>query len=182
MRNMLKLPFSASRDNFTGGPSAPLELVQYGDFQCEHCVGVYTSIKLIRQYLGDKLKFVFRHFPLITVHHFALDAAVASEAAGLQGKFWEMHDLIFENQKYLTKSSFSKFAERIALDMTVFEDSREYKKLIHKVVNDFESGVKSGVDCTPTFFINGRRYNGFEDFDSLYKTCRYAMEVNNMMA
>lgn len=91
-----------------------------------------------------------------------------------------MHDLIFENQKYLIKSSFSRFAERIELDMTSFEDSREYKKLIHKVINDFESGVKSGVDCTPTFFINGHRYNGFEDFETLYKTCKYAMEFNKI--
>jgi protein-disulfide isomerase len=182
MSKMLKLPFSESRDNFTGYPSASVELVQYGDFQCEHCGGVYMSVKLIQQYLGDKLKFVFRHFPLITVHRYALDAAVATEAAGLQGKFWEMHDLIFENQKYLIKSSFSKFAEKIELDMTAFENSLEFKKLIHKVVNDFESGVKSGVDCTPTFFINGLRYSGFEDFDSLYKTCKYAMEVNNMTA
>ena len=180
MSNMLKLPFSISRDNFIGLPTASLELVQYGDFQCEHCGGVYTSIKLLQQYLGDKLKFVFRHFPLLTIHPFALDAAVASEAAGLQSKFWEMHDLIFENQKYLIKSSFSRFAERIELDMTSFENSREYKKLIHKVINDFESGVKSGVDCTPTFFINGHRYNGFEDFENLHKTCKYAMEVNNM--
>lgn len=182
MGNMLKLPFSASRDNFSGFESAPVELVQYGDFQCEHCGGVYTSIKLIQQYLGDKLKFVFRHFPLPTLHRFALDAAVASEAAGLQGKFWEMHDLIFENQKYLIKSSFSRFAERIELDMDAFENSREFKKLIHKVVNDFESGVKSGVDCTPTFFINGFRYSGFEDFDTLYKTCKYAIEIKKVVA
>jgi protein-disulfide isomerase len=180
MSNMLKLPFSINRDNYIGFQQASLELVQYGDFQCEHCGSVYTSIKLIQQYLGDKLKFVFRHFPLVTLHRFALDAAVASEAAGLQGKFWQMHDLIFENQKYLTKSSFSGFADKLQLDMTVFENSREYKKIIHKIVNDFESGVKSGVDCTPTFFINGHRYNGFENFESLYRTCKYAMAINYM--
>lgn len=177
---MLKLPFNKSRDNFTGDPSASLELVQYGDFQCEHCGSVFISIKLLQQYFGDKLKFIFRHFPILTAHRFALDAAVASEAAGLQGKFWQMHDLIFENQKYLPNSSFSKFAEMIELDMTTFDDNNECKKLIHKVVNDFESGVKIGVDGTPTFFINGHRYNGFEDFDTLYKTCKYEMEVGNM--
>ena len=179
---MLNLPFNISRDNFKGALIAPLELVQYGDFQCEFCGDVYTSIKLLQHHLGDKLKVVFRHFPLLTLHRFALDAAVASEAAALQGKFWEMHDLIFENQKYLIKSSFSRFAEKIELDMNLLENSREYKKLIHKVINDFESGVKSGVDCTPTFFINGHRYSGFEDFESLYKTCKYACNIGSSTA
>ncbi|MEO5891457.1 MAG: thioredoxin domain-containing protein [Ferruginibacter sp.] len=175
MRNMLKMPFCAKRDNFIGAVTAPIELVQYGDFQCRHSGNVYVAIKLLQQYLGGQLKYIYRHFPLPTVHPLALDAAVASEAAAQQGKFWLMHDIIFEQQKYLVRSSFSRFAEAIELNTTVFENSRGYKKLIHKVINDFESGVKSGVDGTPTFFINGQRYNGPDDFDSLYRTCKYAI-------
>lgn len=181
MGSMLKLPFCNGRDNFTGCPTATLELVEYGDFQCEYSGRVYMSIKLLQQCLGDQVKFVFRHFPLLNVHPLALEAAVASEAAALQGKFWEMHDMIFKHQKFLVRSSFSKFAEEMGLDAAAFEDSREHKKLIHKVVNDFESGVKSGVDCTPTFFINGHRYSGFEDFENLYKTCKYAMNYSMML-
>lgn len=172
---MLKLPFSCKRDNFIGLVNAPLELLLYGDFQCQHCGEVYTSVKLLQRYMGDHIRFVFRHFPLLTLHPLALEAAVAAEAAALQGRFWEMYDMIFEQQSYLVRSSFSKFAEKIGLDINSFENSLERKTLIHKVVNDFESGVKSGVDCTPTFFIDGHRYSGFEDFESLYKTCKYAM-------
>jgi protein-disulfide isomerase len=181
MNSMLKLPFSTNRDHFIGKPEAALELVQYGDFQCEFCGEAYTAIKLLREYLGDKLKFVFRHYPLLTLHPLALDAAVASEAAALQGKFWPMHDMIFVNQKYLARGSFSRFAEEMGLNLTAFEDNREHKKLMHKVVNDFESGLKSGVDATPTFFVNGHRYNGFEDFKSLLKTCNYAINFDSIM-
>lgn len=92
-----------------------------------------------------------------------------------------MHDLIFENQKYLVKSSFSRFAEIIDLDFTIFEDSYQYKKLVDKVIRDFESGVKSGVDSTPTLFINGYKYNGFEDAESLFKRCKYEMNLNETL-
>ncbi|MEO8415748.1 MAG: thioredoxin domain-containing protein [Ginsengibacter sp.] len=85
------------------------------------------------------------------------------------------------NRTYLVRSSFSGFAEEIELDTTTFENSREHKKLIHKVINDFESGVKGGVDGTPTFFINGHRYNGLDDFNSLYRTCKYAMNFTDAL-
>ena len=139
---MLKMPFCIERDNFIGDTAAPIELVQYGDFQCQHSGSVYTAIKLLQQYLGDELKFIFRHFPLPAVHSLALEAAVASEAAALQGKFWQMHDMIFEQQKYLVRSSFSRFAEEIELDATIFENSREHKKLIQKVINDFNGKIE----------------------------------------
>jgi len=178
MSNKLKPAFNTLLDNYTGSYNAPVELVQYSDFQCEFSGNIYTTLKVLQEYLGDQLRFVFRHFPLANLNPLALDAAVASEAAAMQGKFWEMHDLIFKNQKYLVKSSFSKFAEEIGLDMYYFENSREHKRLRHKVINDFESGVKSGVDGTPTFFINGRRYNGFVDFESLLKTCRFVNDFD----
>lgn len=179
---MLKLPVDPGRDNFAGCATAPIELVEYGDFQCKYSAEAYIVIKLLQQCLGDQLKFVFRHYPIPALHSLALDAAVASEAAALQGKFWYMHDMIFENQQYLVRSSFSRFAEEIELDLTTYENTTGNKKLIYKVVNDFESGARSGVISTPTFFINGKKYNGFCDFESMYKTCRYAMNIERIEA
>jgi protein-disulfide isomerase len=172
---LLKQLFDERRDHYSGSLSAPLELMQYGDFQCFHCAEVYQEIKTLQEAMGDRIRFVFRHYPLPNVHPMSLDAAVAVEAAARQEKFWDMHDILFENQKYLSRSTISGFARDIELDMQAFEDNREHKKLFQKVINDFEGGVKSGVDGTPTFFINGYRYTGFHDFDSLYKTCKYAM-------
>jgi len=165
--------FDEKRDNYWGDPSAPVEVIQYGDFQCPHCADVYPVIKSLQEKMGRRMKFIFRHYPQPVLHPLSLDAAVAAEAAAIQDKFWHMHDIIFENQKYLTRSSLGHFAQEIELNAEIFEDSREHKKLFHKVISDYETGVKGGVDGTPTFFIDGRRYNGFHDLDSLYKTCRY---------
>jgi protein-disulfide isomerase len=165
---MLHPIFRTDYDHYYGCPLAPIELVQYGDFQCEYCAEVYPVIKWLQDSFGDHLKFVYRHFPIPTRHPLSLQAAVATEAAALQGKFWYMHDMIYENQKYLTRTSFSEFAREIDLDTKSFEDCREHRKLFRKVIGDFESGVKSGVDGSPTFFINGFRYDGFGDFENLY--------------
>ncbi len=165
---MLHPNFRTDYDHFQGSPLCAIELIQYGDFQCEHCGEVYPVIKWLMDSFGDLLKFVYRHYPIPTRHPFSLQAAVAAEAAALQGKFWYMHDIIYENQKYLTCNSFSEFASEIDLDTHAFEDCQEHRKLFRKVISDFEGGVKSGVDSTPTFFINGARYNGFDDFENLY--------------
>ena len=174
---MLKYLFDHTRDHYYGNPLAPVELIQYGDFNCEHSAAAYAEIKMLQDKMGNQLKFVFRHFPLSTIHPMAVDAAVAAEAASLQGelKFWQMHDMIFENQKYLTTAALSKFAEEIGLNVNSFETDRRNKKLIWKVTSDFESGIKSGVNGTPTFFINGHLYNGFHDFENLYQTCKYIL-------
>jgi protein-disulfide isomerase len=165
---MLHQNFRTDYDHYQGSPLAPIELIQYGDFQCKYCGEVYAVIKWLQDSFGDLLKFVYRHYPMPTRHPLSLQAAVATEAAALQGKFWYMHDMIYENQKFLTCTSFGGFAKDIDLDARAFEDCRERRKLFRKVISDFESGVKSGVDSTPTFFINGARYNGFDDFENLY--------------
>jgi protein-disulfide isomerase len=165
---MLHPNFRTDYDHYSGSPLAPIELIQYGDFQCNYCAEAYPVIKWLQDSFGNLLKFVYRHYPIPTRHPLALPAAVATEAAAAQGKFWYMHDMIYENQKYLTRSSFSEFAREINLDIHAFEDCREQRKLFRKVISDFESGIKSGVDSSPTFFINGVRYDGFDDFDSLY--------------
>jgi len=169
---MLKPVFDEKKDHYSGLATACVELVEYGDFQCQHCGEVYPLIKLVQEEMGDSLRFVFRHYPQPVLHRLSLDASVAAETAALQGKFWHMHDIIFENQKYLSRSRFLQFAEEIDLDTRAYEDNREHKKMIQKVINDFESGVRSGVEGTPTFFINGRRYNGFHDPDDLIRACK----------
>jgi protein-disulfide isomerase len=166
--SMLHPNFRTDYDHFYGSPLAPIELIQYGDFQCEYCAEAYPVIKWLQDSFGDLLKFVYRHYPMPARHPLSLQAAVAAEAAAVQGKFWYMHDMIYENQKYLTRTSFSDFAREIDLNTQAFEDCRQHRKLFQKVISDFEGGVKSGVNCSPTFFINGARYDGFDDFDSLY--------------
>lgn len=177
MYSLYKTPVGAG--HFSGLQEAALELVEYGDFMCEHCAEVYPAIKLLQEKLGSSMRFVYRHYPLHAIHPLALEAAIATEAAALQGKFWYMHDMIYENQKHLLRSSFSRFAESINLDLNTFEDSRGHKQLLHKVINDYEKGVQCGVTGTPTFVINGKRYNGFDDFESLYRACRFSMDFRS---
>lgn len=168
---MLHPDFRTDYDHYQGSPLAPIELIEYGDFQCNYCAIAYPAIKQLQDRFGNLLKFVYRHFPVPNRHSLSIPAAVAAEAASVQGKFWYMHDMIFENQKYLTRTSFNMFAGEIGLDTGTFEDCREHRKLFRKVLSDFEGGIKSGVDSTPTFFINGVRYVGFDDFENLCSAC-----------
>jgi len=149
-----------SHDHSVGPANAPLELVEYGDYECPHCGHAYPIIKEIQQRLGDELRFVFRNFPLARIHPNAFAAAVATEAAALQGKFWEMHDLIFEHQRALDNDNILLLAASLGLDAEQFETDIHKQSLSDKVETDFESGIRSGVNGTPTFFINGKKYEG----------------------
>jgi protein-disulfide isomerase len=159
MKGQLK-PVVSSKDHIQGNASAALELVEYGDYQCPFCGAAYPIIKNIQRKLGDDLKFVFRNFPLAEMHPDAFMAAVAAEAAALQNKFWKMHDIIFENQQALTLDDLFVYAKEIDLDLERFKNDISNQEVIDKVENDFESGVRSGVNGTPSFYINGRKYNG----------------------
>ena len=125
--------------------------------------------------MGNQLKYAFRHYPLPQIHPLALDAAISCEIAAIQGKFWYMHDMIFENQKYLSRAALLRFAVEIEINTELFTDTREYRKMSRKVISDFESGVRSGVNGTPTFYINGRRYSGMHDLDGLLSACKYTL-------
>lgn len=149
-----------SNDHISGNLDAPLELVEYGDYECPHCGFAYPIVKGIQQQLAGDIKFVFRNFPLSKIHPHAFSAAVATEAAGLQDRFWEMHDIVFENQKKLNAENISRFAFTLGLDMERFENDIKQESLIEKVEKDFESGIRSGVNRTPTFFINGEKFEG----------------------
>ena len=154
----LRPPVSAA-DHIEGNPDAPIELVKYGDYQCPHCARAYLVVHHLQEELGDRLKFVFRNFPLQKIHPEAVVAAIAAEAAGLQGRFWEMHDLIFENQDELSESMLLELAIELELDTERFRKDLRSEELARKVDADFESGIRSGVNATPTFFINGEKYN-----------------------
>ena len=154
------IPAVNSNDHIYGNPSAALELVEYGDYECPYCGRAYPIMKSIQQELGPDLKFVFRNFPLSKIHPHAFSAAVATEAAALQEKFWEMHDIIFENQKTLDAESIFLFAKAIGLNPERFKNDIQQKELIDKVERDFESGIRSGVNRTPSFFLNGEKYDG----------------------
>jgi len=160
----LKTPVN-SNDHIQGNTHAPIELVEYGDYQCPHCGHAYPIIKSIQKKLGNNLKFVFRNFPLAESHPNAVNAAVASEAAALQNKFWEMHDHLFEHQNRLDDGALVNYATQLHLNIKQFETDFEKPPLMQKVDADFESGVRSGVNGTPSFFVNGEKYNDSWDED-----------------
>jgi len=154
----LKLPVG-SRDHLVGNPRARIQLVEYGDFECPHCARAYPVPKILKQELGDELLFVFRHFPLAQVHPHAVRAAQAAEAAGLQKNFWPMHDLLFENQDALEDEDLLRYAGELGLDLKRFARDLDLDEVGAHVREDFTSGVRSGVNGTPTFFVNGERYD-----------------------
>jgi len=147
-------------DQKEGNEQAAIKIVEYGDYQCPHCGRAYPIIKEIQSTFGDQILFVFRNFPLQESHRYATIAAQAAEAAGKQGKFWEMHDAIFENQQQLNEEYLDSLAEKLGLDMDEFEQDLNSEEISDKVEDDFESGVRSGVNGTPSFFVNGEKFDG----------------------
>ena len=162
----LKPPVS-EQDHIKGDIHAPAVLVEYGDFQCPHCGAAFPIVNRIEEAYKKKLAFVFRHFPLAEAHPYAQAAAVASEAAANQGKFWQMHSLIFKNQNELGLEMLLALAESLKLDMKIFQHDFKDPKLFKKVEDQFESGIVSGVNGTPSFYINGVKYNDSYDYESL---------------
>ncbi|MDL2224520.1 DsbA family protein [Bacteroidales bacterium OttesenSCG-928-M06] len=147
-------------DHIIGSPSAPIVLVEYADYQCPYCGQAYSIIKQLQKKFGDKMAFVFRNYPIQELHPYALHAAIAAETADLQGKFWEMHDIIFEHQRFLDDDSLISYAQRIGLDMEKFKEDFGGKPTINKVEKDMETGNKAGVQGTPAFYVNGKYFTG----------------------
>ena len=165
-KSKLTLPV-AGRDHIQGPIDAPLTLVEYGDYECPSCGEAYPIVKAIQQRLDDRLCFSFRNFPLINPHPHAQHAAESSEAAGTQGRFWEMHDVLFENQDALEDKNLAEYAAALGLDSRRLIAELLSGAHTARVREDFRSGVRCGVNGTPTFFINGTRYDGGWDFDGL---------------
>lgn len=157
----------AERDHVQGTREAPLVLVEYGDYQCPHCGEAHALVKEIQRLLGQRLCFVFRHFPLTTIHPFAAHAAEAAEAAGAQGTFWPMHDLLFENQHELRDEALASYAASLGLDARRMMDEIMNGTHVARVREDFRTGVRSGVNGTPSLFINGVRFDGEVNVASL---------------
>jgi protein-disulfide isomerase len=169
----LTLPVG-ERDHVQGPADAPVTLVEYGDYECPYCGMAYPIVKQVQRRLGDRLRFVFRNFPISTSHPHAEHAAEAAEAAAAQGKFWEMHDLLYERQRTLTDTYLHEFAAEIGLDVERFDREMAERRHADRVREDFMSGVRSGVNGTPTFFINGLRYDGSWDEESLVQALEQA--------
>jgi protein-disulfide isomerase len=162
----LSLPVS-ERDHIQGADDARVTLVEYGDYECPYCGQAYPIVQAIQKKMGDRLRFVFRNFPLAQLHPHAQNAAEAAEIAGAQGKFWEMHDHLFENQRSLWDNRLKEYAATLGLDTDRFAQDLEAHTYADRVREDFLSGVRSGVNGTPTFFINGVRYEESWDEETL---------------
>lgn len=163
---MLKVPISLT-DHIQGPRSAPITLVEYGDYECGHCGMAHPIVKLVQKHFGKKLRFVFRHFPMSQVHPNAQDAAETAEFAGAHNRFWEMHDSLFENQDRLGLPLFFALAAALGLSDVELREALLTRKFAPKVREDFLGGVRSGVNGTPTFFINNHRHEGSYAFEEL---------------
>lgn len=162
----LKVPVTEA-DHIQGDKSAPLTLVEYGDYECPYCGLAYPIIKKIQKHFGKKLRFVFRNFPIVDSHPHAGIAAMTAEFAATQHKFWEMHDLLYENQEHLEIADLINYAESLSLSGTKLQSAIESGIYNEKIQNDFMGGVHSGVNGTPSFFINGTRHDGSFDYENL---------------
>jgi protein-disulfide isomerase len=151
-------------DHILGPDSAPATVIAYCDFACPYCGRAFAEMKRLRLRLQDQLRFVFRHFPLIEKHPFAQQAAEASEAAAHQGRFWVMHDLLFEHQDDLDVADLYRYAETAGLDLRTFKEDLHGRVYASRVLHDVRSGRRRGVSGTPTFFLNDER---LEDSDRL---------------
>ena len=163
----LTTPVAEDRDHIQGPADAAVTLVQYGDYECPYCGAAYPIIKEVQARMGERLRFVFRNFPITTSHPHAEQAAEAAEAAAAQGRFWEMHDLLYENQARLRDDDLRAYAEKLGLDVELFD--AELAEHVHaaRVREDFMSGVRSGVNGTPTFYIDGGRHDDSYDLETL---------------
>lgn len=173
----LTLPVG-DRDHSEGRAEAPVVLVEYGDYQCPYCGAAYPIVKRVQKDLGERLWFVFRNFPITNSHPRAQWAAETAEAAAAQGRFWEMHDYLYENQALLgDEAFFSKYERQLKLDLPRLD--REVAQHVHsaRIQEDYMGGIRSGVNGTPTFFINGLRYDGYPGFEPLVSALKEAEKV-----
>ena len=164
---VLTVPFSDDRDHVQGPAQAAVTLLEYGDYECPYCGAAYPIVKEVQARMGDRLRFVFRNFPITTSHPRAEQAAEAAEAAAGQGRFWEMHDLLYEHQSRLGDTALHGYAEQLGLDVESFD--KELAEHVHaaRVHEDFVSGVRSGVNGTPTFYIDGARHDDSYELETL---------------
>ena len=162
----LAVPVS-ERDHSQGPATAAITLVQYGDYECPYTRQSTWVVQAMQQELGDQLRFIYRNFPLTEIHPHALHAALAAEGAAAQGKFWEMHDYIFHHQHTLADADLEHFAEAVGLDLQQYRRDMREQRALARIEEDVEGGERSGVQGTPTFYINGVIYRGSWEHDAL---------------
>ncbi len=167
----------SDRDHVKGTLPAPVVLVEYGDYECPYCLNAWPIAKELKKQFGPRLAFVFRHFPQSTIHPHAASAARAAEAAGEQGKFWPMHDLLFSHQQDLGDIDFTHLALQLGLEVYRFEANLEFETHLRKIRDDFAGGGRSGVTGTPAFFINGCRYTGPVALEPMTRAIDVALPV-----
>ena len=163
---MLTVPVG-ERDHIRGPTTAPITLVEYGDYQCPYCATTHPIINELRRRLGDRLRVVFRNFPRPDAHPHAEQAAEAAEAAGAQGKFWEMHDQLFEHFAAHDDADLVRYAARLGFELERFDADLAAHVFAPRVHDDVRGGQRSGVNRTPTFYINGVRHGGFFSLPAL---------------
>jgi len=163
---ILALPVEGA-DHISGRDDAPVTLVEYGDYECPWCARVFPIIERVQKTMSQFVRVVFRHFPRNSLHPHASVAAQAAEAAAAQGKFWDMHRLLFENQDELAEVDLTKYALKLGLEVYKFQADLSSERFAAKVRRDFDSGTRSGVKKTPTIFINGVRYDGALEYDAV---------------
>jgi protein-disulfide isomerase len=173
-RPQLTVPLSG-RDHVLGTPAAAVTLLEYGDYECPFCAAAHPSVKQVLQLVPGDILFAYRHFPLTQIHPHAQQAAEAAEAAGAQGRFWEMHDLLFSHQDHLALPDLVEYANALGLDLDRFASELERGAHTARVREDFLSGARSGVNGTPTFFVNGIRHNGGYDPEALLEAIGSAL-------
>lgn len=154
-------------DHVLGPTDAPVVLIEYADFQCPYCAMAEPVVRRLRERFSDTMTYVFREYPLVDSHRYALLAARAAEAAGAQGKFWEMHDLLFEHQRALDPAHLARYAESLGLDVERFERDVASGAQDEKIEADMRSGDEAGVPGTPTFYVNGTQYFGPPEYEEL---------------
>jgi protein-disulfide isomerase len=164
--SILKAPITQS-DHVRGPATAPITLVEYGDYECPHCGLAYPIVEQVQLHFRGRMRFVFRHFPLTEVHPHAEIAAESAEFAGSYGLFWDMHDALFENQSKLSIATIFQIGRELGLPEVAMRNALESGQYRNKVRSDFMGGIRSGVNGTPTFFINDVRHDGAYDYASL---------------
>lgn len=174
--SQLRVPVS-SRDHIAGQASAVVTLVEYGDYECPHCAAALPQVQRVQAHFGARLALVFRHFPLSEIHPHALIAAQTAEFAGDNGQFWEMHEAIFLNQRRLNAAVLFALASTLGLSQVRLRDAIGRGQYLDRISADFMGGVRSGVNGTPTFFVNGERHHGSYAATDLITSINAALAV-----
>lgn len=177
----------SSSDWVRGNPSSKVTLIEYGDFQCPACAQYHPLVKALKDEFGEQVAFGFRHFPLSQSHPNARSAARAAEAAGAQGKFWEMHDLLFERQtewapKPSPQGTFISYANELGLNIDQFETDMDRDDIDDKITSHYQAGIASKVNATPTFFLNGAKLENQKSYDDFRRLLSQAVEIANQTA